>query len=218
MDKKNSSLISLNGSTMRSLPPADKSSLRLDYQIILDLVEPGKKVLDLGCGDGALLSLLIKHKNCKGTGIEIDEKEIYQCVANGLSVSHADINSGLVDYSDKRFDYVILNESLQQILHPQKVILEALRVGKQVIVGIPNFCHAGARIQLFFKGQVPITKELPYQWYNTPNLRFFSLKDFEKFCKDNSIKILKQKALGRSHVIKILPNLFAYIGIFLLEK
>lgn len=191
---------------------------RLDYRVIVDLIEPNSRVLDMGCGGGELLALLIKRKSCRGTGIEIDEKAIYSCVAKGLTVSHGDINSGLTDYADKRFDYVILNESLQQILNPQKAILEALRVGKKVIVGIPNFCHIQARFQIFFRGKVPVTKELPYEWYNTPNLRFFSLKDFKEFCKINSIAILNQKAVDAKKEVTFLPNLFAHIGIFLLEK
>jgi methionine biosynthesis protein MetW len=192
--------------------------IRLDYRVIVDLIEPNSRVLDMGCGGGELLALLIKRKSCRGTGIEIDEKAIYSCVAKGLTVSHGDINSGLTDYADKRFDYVILNESLQQILQPQKAILEALRVGKKVIVGIPNFCHIQARFQIFFRGKVPVTKELPYEWYNTPNLRFFSLKDFKEFCKINGIAILNQKAVDAKKEVTFLPNLFAHIGIFLLEK
>ena len=124
--------------------------LRFDHKIIIDYVQPNSRVLDLGCGDGQLLSLLIKEKNCKGTGIEIDEEAIYKCVEKGLAVSHGDIDTGLMDYASQRFDYVILNESLQQVLHPEKVILESLRVGKKTIVGIPNFCHWRARLQIFF--------------------------------------------------------------------
>lgn len=201
---------------MKQEPTSDK--IRLDYKVIIDLIEPNSRVLDLGCGDGELLSSLIKFKSCHGTGIEIDEKAVYQCIAKGLTVSHGDIDSGLNDYSDKRFDYIILNESLQQILHPQNAILEALRVGKKVIVGIPNFCHIFPRFQIFFQGQVPVTRELPYQWYNTPNLRFFSLKDFQAFCKINNITILKQKSLGAQNIVTFMPNLFAHIGIFLLKK
>ena len=194
------------------------NNIRLDHQIILELVEPNSRVLDLGCGDGTLLDLLVKNKNARGYGVELDENAIYQAMAKGISISHADIDSGLADYSNKRFDYVILNESLQQVLHPKKVILEALRVGKKVIVGIPNFCHLGARIQLFFKGRVPITKQLPYEWYDTPNLRFLSLKDFRYFCKDNGITILREQGLMGNKRMDLRPNVFANAGIYLLER
>ena len=195
-----------------------KKVFRFDHRVIISMVAPNSKVLDLGCGDGKLLSKLIQRKNCHGTGIEIDEKSIYKCVEHGLTVSHGDIDSGLADFSSKRFDYVILNESLQQVLNPRNVILESLRVGKKVIVGIPNFCHSRARFQIFFQGKVPITKELPYEWYDTPNLRFLSLKDFRHFCKDNQIKILKQIGIVGNRKVLFRPNLFSNIGIFLLEK
>lgn len=192
--------------------------VRFDHKIILEFVEPNARVLDLGCGDGTLLALLNAEKSCRGTGIEIDEKAIYQCMEKGVTVNHGDIDSGLADYSDKRFDYVILNESLQQVLHPRQVILEALRVGKKVIVGIPNFCHLRARLQIYFRGRVPVTKELPYQWYDTPNLRFLSLKDFRYFCRDNGIKILKEAGIADNKRVGFRPNLFAQTGLYLLEK
>lgn len=196
----------------------NNKSIPLDHQIILEMIEPNTRILDLGCGDGSLLSLLIEKKNCHGTGIEIDEQAIYKCMEKGLTVSHGNIDTGLEDYSSKRFDYVILNESLQQVLHPQKVILEALRVGKKSIVGIPNFCHIKARLQIFLEGRVPVTKELPYEWYDTPNLRFLSLKDFRKFCKMNNIRILKEKGIAEDKEVSFRPNLFANMGIYLLEK
>jgi len=192
--------------------------IRLDHQIISDLVEEKSRVLDLGCGDGVLLALLIHDKGIRGTGIEINEQAIYKCMEKGLTVSHGDIDSGLLDYSNKRFDYVILNESLQEVLNPEKVILEALRVGRKVIVGIPNFCHIGARFQIFFRGRVPVTKQLPYQWYNTPNLRFLSLKDFRHFCQEKSIMIEQERAIIGKNEIRFMPNLLANIGIFLLHK
>lgn len=198
--------------------PHTLPEVRFDHKIILDMVARNSKVLDLGCAQGDLLSLLITHKAVKGTGIEIDEQAIYKCIEKGLTVSHGDIDTGLLDYSSKRFDYVILNESLQEVLNPEKVIVEALRVGRKVIVGIPNFCHINARFQIFFRGQVPVTHELPYQWYNTPNLRFLSLKDFKNFCRLKDITINETRAISGQKEINFLPNLFAHIGLFLLHK
>lgn len=198
--------------------PQENNKVRLDYKIILKLIANNSKVLDLGCGDGELLYFLKTQKSCMVTGIEINEKKIYNCIEKGISVSHDDIDTGLSDFGDKRFDYVILNESLQQVLNPKKVILESLRVGKKVIAGIPNFCHFLARIQIFFQGRVPVTKELPFQWFDTPNLRFLSLKDFCAFCRDNNIKILKKIGIAGNKQIFIKPNFFANTGIFLLER
>ena len=192
--------------------------LRSDYQIIMDFVTAGSRVLDLGCGDGELLKLLIDQKKCKGIGIEIDEHSIYQCIEKGLTVSHADINEELSHYADQKFDYVILNESLQQVMNAEKTIHEALRVGRHIIAGVPNFCFWKARLQLFFQGRVPKTKCLPYEWYNTPNVRFFSLKDFRVFCRKKNIRIIKHSAIGIDKRVSFLPNIFATAGVFLLKK
>ncbi len=192
--------------------------MRLDHKYILKMIEPKSHVLDLGCGDGELLSLLMKEKQCRAAGIEIEEKEIYKCVERGVSVSQGDIDSGLADYADKSFDYVILNESLQEVMSPEKVIAEALRVGKKAIVGIPNFCNLNARLQIFFLGQVPVTKGLPYTWYNTPNLRFLSIKDFRHFCADRSITIERECGLNGKGEIAFAHNLLSDIAIFLISK
>jgi methionine biosynthesis protein MetW len=192
--------------------------IRLDYEIIADIVEPGAKVLDLGCGDGELLSLLKEKKHCRATGIEISPEQIFKCVERGVSVAQGNIDSDLDVYEDKRFDYVILNESLQQVLNIEKVLDAALRVGKKVIVGIPNFCHVRARFQIFFMGKVPVTESLPYKWYNTPNLRFLSLDDFRDFCSDKKISIEKASYLSEGKKINILVDLFADSGIFVLKR
>ncbi|MEW5894482.1 MAG: methionine biosynthesis protein MetW [Candidatus Omnitrophota bacterium] len=191
---------------------------RLDYQVIMELINPGSRILDLGCGDGELLQLLIDKKKCHGVGIEIDEQPIYQCIEKGLTVSHADINDELSHYADQKFDYVIINESLQQVLDAEQTIEEALRVGKNVIAGVPNFCFWKARLQIFFSGRVPKTKYLPYEWYNTPNIRFFSLKDFRVYCRKKKITIEKEVAIGIEKRVNVLPNLFATAGIFLLKR
>lgn len=194
------------------------SKLPLDYQIIYNIVEPGSRVLDLGCGDGELMLLLAENKDAKVQGIELDEEAIYKCVEKGLSVFHGDIDSGLSEYPDKSFDYVILNQSMQQLKTPDKVIADALRVAKKVIIGFPNFTYFKGRCRIFFKGKVPITEALPYRWYNTPNLHFFSIADFEWFCRDKKIVIHEVHYLGKNRKVIFLPNLLALSAIFVLSR
>jgi methionine biosynthesis protein MetW len=192
--------------------------MRLEHQIIIDLVEENSTVLDLGCGSGELLAELAEKKHVRGQGIEIDYKAVFDCVAKGLSVLHGDIDTGLPEYADQAFDYVILNQSLQQVKKPVDVLNEAFRVGKKVIVGIPNFAHIKARVRLGFLGRVPVTKALPYEWFDTPNLHFLSLLDFRDYCRLNKIQIEETRYIGQTKEVKIFPNLFAHIGAFLLAK
>ena len=191
---------------------------RLDHRIIMNMVREGGTVLDLGCGSGELLELLEKNKKIKGQGIEIDEQAIYSCVAKGLSVFHGDLDTGLEDYSDKSFDYVILNESLQEVKKPDVVLTDALRVGRKVIVGFPNFVYYRSRFQLFFQGRTPITPSLPYEWHDTPNLHFLSIMDFMEYCKKRNIKTEKTVYLNQNKVIQFWPNWFAQTGIFQISK
>ena len=193
-------------------------SVKLDHKIILGLIQPGSSVLDLGCGDGELLSILARERKSMVRGIEIDEQAIYKCVARGLSVLQGDIDSDLPDYGDKSFDYVILNQSFQQVKQPDMVLKEALRVGKEVIVGFPNFAHYSARFQITFRGKTPITPSLPYEWYNTPNLHFLSISDFIEYCHKRDIKVKKSVFIGVNRKVKIFPNLFALVGIFLIAN
>lgn len=192
--------------------------VRLDYKIIADIIKPGSRVLDLGCGNGELLHLLTKAKNAKVQGVELCEDAIYKCVEKGLSVFHSDIDSGLVGYPDKSFDYVILNQSMQEVIKVDYVIKEALRVGEKVIVGFPNFAYFRARFRLLFRGKAPMTAALPYSWYNTPNLHFLSISDFRDYCKAEKIKILKKYYLGRDSVVRIWPNFFALNVVFVIMK
>jgi methionine biosynthesis protein MetW len=189
----------------------------LEYRAILKWIRQGSSVLDLGCGDGALLSLLVHEKRVKAQGIEIDEQAIYQCVAKGLSVFHEDIDRGLSDYSDQSFDYVVLNQSFQQVKQPDIVLQEALRVGRKVIVGFPNFAHYQARFRMFFQGKTPVTPSLPYEWHDTPNLHFLSILDFIEYCRKRKIKIEDSAFIGENGIIKIFPNLCALVAIFLIS-
>lgn len=193
-------------------------SVRLDHKIIYEIVEPGSRVLDLGCGAGELLSLLEKEKGAKVQGIELSEDAIYKCVEKGLSVFHGDIDSGLSEYPDKSFDYVILNQSMQEVKKVDFVIDEALRVGKEVIVGFPNFAFWRARLRLFIKGKTPVTYSLPYRWYNTPNLHFLSISDFKEFCSEKNITIRAAYYLGRKDIVKAFPNLLALNAVFIITK
>ena len=195
----------------------DDLDVRPDHKKILELIGQDSSVLDLGCGTGELLDVLVREKNVRGQGIEIDEQAIYECVAKGLSVFHGDIDSGLAEYKDKSFDYVILNQSLQQIKHVDAVLMDALRVGKKVVVGFPNFAYYKGRLQIFFKGKTPVIGSLPYQWYETPNLHFLSVSDFYDYCRKKNIKIEASFFIRGRKFIRLLPNWFAEIGIFLIS-
>ncbi|MCZ7383724.1 MAG: methionine biosynthesis protein MetW [Candidatus Methanoperedens sp.] len=193
-------------------------SIRADYRIIIDWIKGESSVLDLGCHEGELLSLIVRGKNARAHGIEIDEQAIYKCVELGLSVSHQDIDNGLSEYGDESFDYVILNQSLQQVRKPGVVMNESLRVGKEVVIGFPNFAYYKARYQIFFKGKTPITPSLPYEWYETPNLHFLSISDFMDYCQKQDIRIKRKAFLSNDRMTGIFPNLLAQTGLFLISK
>ncbi|MDE1853475.1 MAG: methionine biosynthesis protein MetW [Thaumarchaeota archaeon] len=192
--------------------------MKIDNRIISDWIRQGASVIDLGCGDGELLSILVQEKNVRAQGIEIDEQAIYECVAKGLSVLHEDFEAGLSGYPDDSFDYVVMNGSLQQVKKPDPVFREALRVGKSLIVGFPNFSHYSSRFQILLRGKVPVTPSLPYHWYDTPNLHFLSISDFADYCKLRGIRIQAFAFVGKGKRVRLLPNLFAENGLFLLSR
>jgi methionine biosynthesis protein MetW len=192
--------------------------VKLEHSIILDWIPPCTSILDLGCGDGDLMDLLAQKKQVRGQGIEIDEQAIYRCVAKGLSVFHGDLDTGLVDFGDRTMDYVILDQTLQQLQKPDAVLADALRVGKQVIVAFPNFAQLSARFQMLFRGRSPVTPYLPYQWHDSPNLRFFSVLDFKDYCREREIRISKEAYVVANRLIRVLPNLRSDIGVFLISR
>jgi methionine biosynthesis protein MetW len=191
-------------------------TIRLDHRIICELVGSGQNVLDLGCGDGALMSLLARQKEARVQGIELDDEAIHQCVGKGLTVFQGDIESGLVDYPDGSFDVVILNQSMQEVKKVDFVIRETLRVGRRVIVGFPNFAHTRARISLFFLGKTPMTESLPYYWYETPNVRFLSIRDFETYCRSKGMRIVEARFTNNGRIVRFWPNLRARNAIYVL--
>ncbi len=192
--------------------------IRPDHQAILEWIEPKTSILDLGCGNGELLNFLVDKKDCCGYGVEIRVDEIYKCVERGINILHGNIESSLSDYKDLSFDYVILNQSLQQVRLVDKVLEDALRVGRKVIVGFPNFAYYQSRLQVLFAGKTPVNASLPYQWYTTPNLHFLSISDFVEYCRDKKITIEQKVFIGKEKKIYFFPNFFSQTGLFLISK
>lgn len=194
--------------------------LRVDYDVIESLINPDSTVLDIGCGDGELLANLIADKNITGKGIELEQDLVLTCVNRGLSIIQHDIELGLKDFADKSYDYVILSQTVQTIKNTEMVITELLRVAQKVIVSFPNFAHWRCRAQLFWGGSAPVTKQLSFEWHNSPNIHCLSLKDFERFCKKLSVKVEKKIPLIKTRLspVKFAPNLFAEQVIYVTSK
>jgi len=189
----------------------DSIRARIDYELIESLIEPNSSVLDVGCGDGQLMAQLVEDKNITAKGIEIDAELVTHCIRRGLPTIYRDIERGLSWFADNSFDFAILSQTLQTVQNLDKVLTELLRVAKKVIVSFPNFAHWRCRTQLFFSGKTPVTRQLPYDWDNTPNIHCLSLKDFDRFCKKLDVKVEKKIPLAKSRLkaIRFFPNLFA---------
>ena len=198
--------------------------MKSEYKIIAELIEKNTRVLDVGCNDGTLMEFLKKDKNVDIRGIEISKEKVQICIAKGLTVIEGNAELDLKQFPNDSFDYVVLGQTLQAFINPEVVIKELLRVGKKAIVTIPNFGHWKVRLNLLTKGTMPVTKSLPNDWYNTPNIHMCTIKDFFKFSQIINFKIFKSLALTNKNVSNInnsnliLKNLFAELGIFLIEK
>jgi homoserine O-acetyltransferase len=194
--------------------------LRVDYELIASMIEPGSRVLDIGCGNGDLLARLIHDKQITGLGIEVEQNLIVECVNRGLSVIQHDIEKGLASCADQSFDYVILSQTLQTLRHPEKVFRELLRIGRKVIVSFPNFAYWRARWQLAFRGRAPVTPSLPYSWHDSPNIHFLSLGDFEEFCRQIGARILGKIPLvkNKPSPVRCAPNLFAEQAVYITAR
>ena len=198
--------------------------MKLEFKIIADLLEENTRILDVGCDDGTLMEFLKKNKNVDIRGIEISKKKVQVCISKGLTVLEGNAEFDLKQFPENSFDYVVLGQTLQAFVNPEIVIKELLRVGKKAIVTIPNFGHWKVRLNLLTQGTMPVTKTLPNDWYNTPNIHMCTIKDFVKFSKIIDFKIYKSLALINKNVSNInnsnlsFKNLFAELGIFLIEK
>jgi len=198
--------------------------MKEEFKVISKLIDEKSRVLDVGCGDGILMEYLSKNKVVDVRGLEISKEKVKKCLSNGLAVVEGNAEYDLKQFPDLSFDYVILSQTLQAFMSPENVIKDLLRVGKKVIVTIPNFGHWKVRIDLLFKGEMPITKNLPYEWYNTPNLHMCTIQDFYNFCNNKGINIFKTISLNGQKTSKItssnlkFKNLISELGIFLLEK
>jgi len=198
--------------------------MKQEFKIISDLIDENSHVLDVGCGDGILMEYLVKEKKVNIRGIEISKTKVQNCIAKGLTIIEGNAEEDLKQFPDKSFDYVVLSQTLQAFLNPEKVINELLRIGKQAIVTIPNFGYWKIRLHLLLKGTMPVTRTLPDEWYNTPNIHLCTIKDFVYFSKDKNFKLSKSIALRGNQLSYIkdgnlnLKNLSSNLGIFLIER
>ena len=198
--------------------------MKKEFRIIADLIEKNSRVLDVGCGDGELMSFILNNISQDIRGIEISKTNVQKCISKGLTVIEGDAEKDLFQFPNSSFDIVILSQTLQAFLNPEKVLDELLRVGKKAIVTIPNFGNWRVRFNLILKGTMPITETLPHKWYNTPNLHMCTIKDFSNFCDNKQINFIKSLALNKERVLNIsksnleIRNFFSDLGVFLIEK
>jgi len=196
--------------------------MKKEFKVIADLLPDNSRVLDVGCGDGSLMNLLVKEKNIEASGLELEKQNVQECIYKGLPVIQGDAETELYQFPDQSFDYVVLSQTLQAFYNPDKVLKELLRIGKSVVVSIPNFGYWKVRTSLLFFGKMPVTKTLPNSWYNTPNLHMCSIKDLFNYCDEKNIKIQKVFGVNKDKISMIkksnleIKNFFSKLGIFLI--
>lgn len=201
-----------------------KHEIRYDLKIIASLIKPNSRVLDIGCSDGELLEFLKKNKNVDARGLEISQAQASKAVMRGLSVIQGDAENDLTYYPNRSFDYAILSQTLQATRNPKEILEEMLRIAEFAIVSLPNFAHYKNRLQLLFKGSMPVNKTIPFEWYETPNIHFCSIKDFENLCQKLNFTIKQKIFLTAKHQLisflgqDVIANFFAEYGIFLITK
>jgi methionine biosynthesis protein MetW len=196
--------------------------MRLDLTHIQRWIEPGSKVLDLGCGNGEFLQMLQQERNVRGLGLEIDQDKITAAIGRGLNIVEQDLDAGMDNFPDQSFDTVVMAHALQAVHYPDRVLDEMLRIGRQGIVTFPNFAHWSCRLYLGTRGRMPVSRFMPYNWYDTPNIHFCTVKDFEALCEERGIRILARDMVGNTERRPLLasswPNLFAVTAIYLISR
>jgi methionine biosynthesis protein MetW len=203
---------------MNTTDATNALSGRADFEAIAHWVRPGARVLDLGCGDGSFLRFLKDRRDASGYGIEIDDAKLLASVRNGVNVLQSDLETGLSGFESGSFDYVILSQTLQAVRHTEQIIREMLRVGREGIVTFPNFGYWGHRLQVCLGGHMPVSRSLPYQWYNTPNVHLFTLLDFENFCGEHGVRILERVVMDRGRIVTVWPNLRGSLAVYRFDK
>jgi len=206
------------------MTPDNPKGIRVDLQLIADMIEPNTRVLDAGCGNGMLLDYLWRFKQVDARGIEISTQGVQACVSSGLSVVQGNVETDLKDYPDGAFDYVILSQTLQAMHEPREVLEQMMRIGKRAIVSLPNFAYWRLRLYIMFRGRMPVSESLPYEWYNTPNIHFCTIRDFVALAKDMDLTIERSLFLDEEGTSKTMgksimaANWFGEQGVFLLSK
>lgn len=190
---------------------------RPDFEVIASFIKRGESVLDLGCGDGSLLRYLQESVGVRGYGVELEPSRVLAAVANGVNVIQSDLEAGLAGFKDKTFDHVILSLTLQAMHRTEWVLSELLRVGREAIVSFPNFGYWRHRMAIL-NGRMPVSESLPYQWYNTPNVRFFTMSDFETLCAERGIQVVDRRALDGDTVVAEEPNFLASVAVYRLRR